>query len=27
MDDLSALYADLSDIYQRGKGRHGIPLS
>jgi tRNA(Arg) A34 adenosine deaminase TadA len=27
MDDLSALYADLSAIYQRGKGRHGIPLS
>lgn len=27
IDDLSAHYADLSAIYQRGKGRHGIPLS
>jgi hypothetical protein len=24
---LSALYADLSAVYQRGKGKHGIPLS
>jgi tRNA(Arg) A34 adenosine deaminase TadA len=27
IDDLSALYADLSAVYQRGKGKHGIPLS
>ena len=27
MDDLSALYADLSAIYQRDKGKKGIPLS
>ncbi len=27
VDDLTALYADLSDIYQRGKGAAGIPLS
>ena len=27
VDDLTALYAELSDIYQRGKGRKGIPLS
>ena len=26
VDDLSALYRDLSDIYQRGKGNKGIPL-
>jgi tRNA(Arg) A34 adenosine deaminase TadA len=27
VDDLTALYADLSAIYQRGKGHAGIPLS
>jgi tRNA(Arg) A34 adenosine deaminase TadA len=27
VDDLTALYADLSAVYQRGKGRKGIPLS
>ena len=27
VDDLTALYADLSAIYQRDKGRKGIPLS
>lgn len=27
MDDLGALYADLSAIYQAGKGKAGIPLS
>ena len=27
IDDLSALYGELSDIYQRDKGRKGIPLS
>ena len=27
VDDLQALYADLSAIYQRDKGRKGIPLS
>lgn len=27
VDDISALYADLSAIYQRDKGRKGIPLS
>jgi tRNA(Arg) A34 adenosine deaminase TadA len=27
IDDLAAIYKDLSDVYQRGKGRHGIPLS
>lgn len=27
IDDLSALYADLSAIYQRDKGQRGIPLS
>jgi tRNA(Arg) A34 adenosine deaminase TadA len=27
VDDLSALYAELSGIYQAGKGRAGIPLS
>jgi tRNA(Arg) A34 adenosine deaminase TadA len=27
IDDLTALYADLSAIYQRDKGRKGIPLS
>jgi len=27
VDDLSALYADLSAIYQAGKGRSGIPLA
>jgi tRNA(Arg) A34 adenosine deaminase TadA len=27
VDDLSALYGDLSAIYQRGKGQKGIPLS
>ena len=27
IDDLSALYADLSAIYQAGKGQAGIPLS
>jgi tRNA(Arg) A34 adenosine deaminase TadA len=26
VDDLSALYRDLSDIYQRDKGKKGIPL-
>ena len=26
VDDLSALYRDLSDIYQRDKGKRGIPL-
>ena len=26
VDDLSALYRDLSDIYQRSKGKKGIPL-
>ena len=26
-DDLSALYADLSDTYQQGKGNKGIPLA
>ena len=27
VDDLTALYRDLSDIYQRDKGKKGIPLS
>jgi tRNA(Arg) A34 adenosine deaminase TadA len=27
VDDLSALYRELSDIYQRDKGKKGIPLS
>jgi tRNA(Arg) A34 adenosine deaminase TadA len=27
IDDITALYADLSAIYQRGKGHAGIPLS
>jgi tRNA(Arg) A34 adenosine deaminase TadA len=27
VDDLTALYAELSDIYQRDKGKKGIPLS
>ena len=27
LDDLSALYSDLSDTYQRGKGHKGIPLA
>ena len=27
VDDLTALYADLSAIYQRDKGKKGIPLS
>jgi tRNA(Arg) A34 adenosine deaminase TadA len=27
LDDLDALYADLSDIYQKSKGRKGIPLA
>ncbi|WP_375451613.1 nucleoside deaminase [uncultured Devosia sp.] len=27
LDDLNALYADLSAIYQDGKGRQGIPLA
>jgi tRNA(Arg) A34 adenosine deaminase TadA len=27
VDDITALYADLSAIYQRGKGKVGIPLS
>jgi tRNA(Arg) A34 adenosine deaminase TadA len=27
IDDLTALYAELSDIYQRDKGKKGIPLS
>ena len=27
VDDLSALYVELSDIYQRDKGKKGIPLS
>jgi tRNA(Arg) A34 adenosine deaminase TadA len=27
IDELTALYAGLSDIYQRDKGNHGIPLS
>ena len=25
VDDLSALYRDLSDIYQRDKGKKGLP--
>ena len=27
VDDLTALYRELSDIYQRGKGKKGIPLA
>lgn len=27
MDDLTAVYAELSDLYQRDKGKKGIPLS
>jgi hypothetical protein len=27
MDDLTALYGDLSAIYQRDKGKKGIPLA
>lgn len=27
VDDITALYTDLSDIYQRDKGKKGIPLS
>jgi Cytosine/adenosine deaminases len=27
LDDIAALYADLSAVYQKGKGRRGIPLA
>lgn len=27
VEDLTALYAELSDLYQRDKGKKGIPLA